>query len=42
MIASRSASITLALFLAGCATSAPDLSVEAPVALDDAEIAEAA
>ena len=41
MIASRSASITLALFLAGCATSAPDLSVEAPVALDDAEIAEA-
>jgi tetratricopeptide (TPR) repeat protein len=42
MIASRSASITLALFLAGCATSAPDLSVEAPVALDDAGIAEAA
>ena len=41
MIASRSASITLALFLAGCATSAPDLSVEAPVALDNAEIAEA-
>ena len=41
MIASRSASITLALFLAGCATSAPDLSVEAPAALDDAEIAEA-
>jgi tetratricopeptide (TPR) repeat protein len=41
MIASRSASITLALFLAGCATSAPDLSVEAPVALDDAGITEA-
>ena len=41
MIASRSASITLALFLAGCATSAPDMSVEAPLALDDAEIAEA-
>lgn len=40
MIASRSASITLALFLAGCATSAPDLSVEAPIALDDVEIAE--
>jgi len=41
MIALRSASITLALFLAGCATSAPDMSVEAPLALDDAEIAEA-
>ena len=41
MIASRFASITLALFLAGCATSVPDLSVEAPAALDDAEIAEA-
>ena len=41
MIASRSASIPLALFLAGCATSAPDMSVEAPVALDNAEIAEA-
>ena len=41
MIASRSASITLALFLAGCATSAPNMSVEAPLALDDAEIAEA-
>ena len=41
MIASRSASITLALFLAGCATSAPDLSVEAPVALDNTEVAEA-
>ena len=40
MIASRSASITLALFLAGCATSAPDLNVEAPMALDDVEIAE--
>ena len=41
MIALRSASITLALFLAGCATSAPNMSVEAPLALDDAEIAEA-
>ena len=41
MIASRSASITLALFLAGCATSAPDSSVEARVGQDDAEIAEA-
>ena len=41
MIASRFASITLALFLAGCATSVPDLSVEAPAARDDAESAEA-
>ena len=41
MIASRSASIALALFLTGCATSTPEMSVEAPVAVDDAEIAEA-
>ena len=41
MIASRSASIALALFLTGCATSAPEISVEAPVAVDDAKIAEA-
>ena len=41
MIAARSASIALALFLAGCATSAPEMSIEASVAVDDAEIAEA-
>ena len=41
MIASRSASIALALFLTGCVTSTPEMSVEAPVAVDDAEIAEA-
>lgn len=41
MIVSRSASITLALLLTGCATSAPDLSVEKPAAVGDAEIAEA-
>ena len=41
MIASRSASIALALFLTGCATSTPEMRVEAPVAVDDAEIAEA-
>ena len=41
MIATRSASIALALFLTGCATSAPEMSIEASVAVDDAEIAEA-
>ena len=41
MIVSRSASIALALLLTGCATSAPDLSVEKPAAVGDAEIAEA-
>ena len=41
MIAARSASIALALFLTGCATSTPEMSVEASVAVDDAEIAEA-
>ena len=41
MIAARSASIALALFLTGCATSAPEMSIEASVAVDDAEIAEA-
>jgi len=41
MIVSRSASIALALLLIGCATSAPDLSVEKPAAVGDAEIAEA-
>ena len=40
MIAARSASIALALFIAGCVTSTPEMSVEAPVAVDDAEIAE--
>ena len=40
MIVPRSTSISLALLLAGCATSAPDLSVEAPVALDEMEITE--
>ena len=41
MIAFRSASILLALFLAGCATSASDLNVEAPVAQNNRQIAEA-
>ena len=41
MIAARSASIALALFLTGCATSTPEMSIEASVAVDDAEIAEA-
>ena len=41
MIAARSASILLALFLTGCATSTPEMSIEASVAVDDAEIAEA-
>ena len=41
MIVSRSASIALALLLVGCATSPPDLSVEKPAAIGDAEIAEA-
>ena len=41
MIVSRSASIALALLLTGCATSAPDLSVEKLAAVGDAEIAEA-
>ena len=41
MIAARSASIALALFLTGCATSTPEISIEASVAVDDAEIAEA-
>ena len=41
MIVSRSASIALALLLVGCATSPPDLSVEKPAAVGDAEIAEA-
>ena len=40
MIVPRSASISLALLLAACATSTPDLTVEAPVAGDDVEIAE--
>ena len=40
MIVSRSASIALALLLVGCATSPPDLSVEKPAAVGDAEIAE--
>ena len=40
MIVLRSASISLALLIAGCATSAPDLSVEPSVALDEVEIAE--
>ena len=40
MIVPRYASISLALLLAGCATSAPDLSVVAPVALDEMELAE--
>ncbi len=40
MIVLRSASISLALLLAGCATSAPDLNVEAPVAVYEVEIAE--
>ena len=40
MIAARSASILLALFLTGCATSTPEMSIEASVAVDDAEIAE--
>ena len=41
MIAARSASIALALFLTGCATSTPEMSIEASVAVDDSEIAEA-
>ena len=41
MIADRSASIALALFLTGCATSTPEMSIEASVAVDDAEIVEA-
>ena len=41
MIAARSASIALALFLTGCATSTPEMSIEASVAGDDSEIAEA-
>ena len=41
MIVSRSASIALALLLVGCATSPPDLSVEKPAAVGDAEIVEA-
>ena len=41
MIVARSASIALALFLTGCATSTPEMSIEASVAVDDAEIAEA-
>ena len=41
MIAARSASIALALFITGCVTSTPEISVEAQVAVDDAEIAEA-
>ena len=41
MIVSRSAFIALALLLVGCATSPPDLSVEKPAAVGDAEIAEA-
>ena len=41
MIAARSASIALALFLTGCATSTPEMSIEVSVAVDDAEIAEA-
>ena len=40
MIVPRPASISLALLLAACATSTPDLKVEAPVAADDVEIAE--
>ena len=40
MIVLRSASISLALLIAGCATSAPDLNVEPSVALDEVEIAE--
>ena len=40
MIVLRSASISLALLLAACATPAPDLNVEAPVAVDEVEIAE--
>ncbi len=40
MIVPRSAFISLALLLAGCATSAPDFNVEAPVALDEVEITE--
>ncbi len=40
MIISRSASISLALLIGGCATSAPDLSVEASAALDEVKIAE--
>ena len=40
MIVPRSASISLALLLAACATSEPDLKVEAPVAVDEVEIAE--
>ena len=41
MIAARYASIALALFLTGCATSTPEMSIEASVAVADAEIAEA-
>ena len=41
MIAARSAYIALALSLTGCATSTPEMSIEASVAVDDAEIAEA-
>jgi len=41
MITSRPALIALTLFLAGCATSTPDSSVEAGIGQDDAEIAEA-
>ncbi|MDP7407938.1 MAG: tetratricopeptide repeat protein [Luminiphilus sp.] len=41
MIAARYASIALALFLTGCATSTPEMSIEASMAVDDAEIAEA-
>ena len=41
MIAARSAPIALALFITGCVTSTPEISVEAQVAVDDAEIAEA-
>lgn len=41
MIAARSASIALALFLTGCATSTPEMSIEASVAVDDSEIAKA-
>ena len=41
MIAARSASIALALFLTGCATSTPEMSIEASVVGDDSEIVEA-
>ena len=41
MITARSVSIALALLLTGCATSTPEIGIEASVAVDDAEIAEA-